>query len=47
VSQSTLVRFYTLHVVGLPLAAAVLLTIHFWRIRKDGGLSGPYNKNDN
>jgi len=47
VSQSTLVRFYTLHVVALPLAAAVLLTIHFWRIRKDGGLSGPYNKSDN
>jgi len=46
VSQSTLVRFYTLHVVGLPLALAVLLTIHFWRIRKDGGLSGPYGKKE-
>lgn len=46
VSQSTLVRFYTLHVVVMPLLLAVLLTIHFWRIRKDGGLSGPYGKQE-
>jgi hypothetical protein len=24
-----------------PLAAAVFLAVHFWRIRKDGGISGP------
>ena len=23
------------------LAAALLLAIHFWRVRKDGGISGP------
>ena len=35
--QNTLLRFYVLHVILLPLAAAVFLAVHFWRIRKDGG----------
>ena len=39
--RPTLIRFYTLHVIGLPLAAAVLMAVHFWRIRKDGGEAGP------
>jgi quinol-cytochrome oxidoreductase complex cytochrome b subunit len=30
-----------LHVILLPLVAAILLAVHFWRIRKDGGISGP------
>jgi quinol-cytochrome oxidoreductase complex cytochrome b subunit len=30
-----------LHVIFLPLIVAVLLAVHFWRIRKDGGISGP------
>ena len=37
----TLNRFYVLHCVGIPLAAATLMAMHFWRIRKDGGISGP------
>lgn len=41
VGQNALIRFYTLHVVGLPLLAAVLMAAHFWRVRKDGGISGP------
>jgi quinol-cytochrome oxidoreductase complex cytochrome b subunit len=41
VSGNTLLRFYVLHVVGLPLLAGFLMAIHFWRIRKDGGISGP------
>jgi quinol-cytochrome oxidoreductase complex cytochrome b subunit len=41
VSQNTLLRFYVLHVILLPLVAAVFLAVHFWRIRKDGGISGP------
>ena len=41
VGQGALIRFYTLHVVGLPLLAAVLMAAHFWRVRKDGGISGP------
>jgi quinol-cytochrome oxidoreductase complex cytochrome b subunit len=41
VGQEALLRFYVLHVVVLPLAMALLVAIHFWRIRKDGGLSRP------
>jgi quinol-cytochrome oxidoreductase complex cytochrome b subunit len=41
IGQATLIRLYTLHVIFLPLAAAFLMAVHFWRIRKDGGISGP------
>jgi quinol-cytochrome oxidoreductase complex cytochrome b subunit len=41
VSQSTLIRFYVGHVIFLPLVAALLMAVHFWRIRKDGGIAGP------
>ena len=41
VGQNTLLRFYVLHVIRMPLVAAVFLAVHFWRIRKDGGISGP------
>ncbi len=41
VGGETLLRFYVLHCVAIPLAAALLMAIHFWRIRKDGGISGP------
>ena len=41
VGEETLVRFYVLHCVAIPLAAAFGMAVHFWRIRKDGGISGP------
>jgi len=41
VSEETLNRFYVLHCVAIPLLAAFLMGVHFWRIRKDGGISGP------
>jgi quinol-cytochrome oxidoreductase complex cytochrome b subunit len=41
VGQGTLIRFYVMHVIAFPLIVAILLVIHFWRIRKDGGVSGP------
>src|SRR6266536_1625997 len=41
VGEGALLRFYVLHCVGLPLGIAVLMAIHFWRIRRDGGISGP------
>ena len=44
VGQMALLRFYVLHIALLPLVAAVLLAVHFWRIRKDGGLSRPPNE---
>jgi cytochrome b6 len=40
VGETTLLRFYVLHCVALPLAAALLIAVHFWRVRKDGGISG-------
>lgn len=41
VGEGALLRFYVLHCVGFPLIAATLMAIHFWRVRKDGGISGP------
>lgn len=41
VGANTLLRFYVLHVIAFPLLAALLMAVHFWRIRKDGGISGP------
>lgn len=41
VSEETLNRFYVWHCVGIPLFAALLMGVHFWRVRKDGGISGP------
>ena len=38
VNANALLRFYVLHCVILPLAAILLIGVHFWRIRKDGGL---------
>lgn len=41
VGQEALLRFYVLHVAVLPLTVTLLVAVHFWRIRKDGGLSRP------
>jgi quinol-cytochrome oxidoreductase complex cytochrome b subunit len=41
VGQGTLIRFYVLHVIAIPLIISILMIVHFWRIRKDGGISGP------
>ena len=41
VGQEALIRFYVLHVVILPGVMIILLAVHFWRIRKDGGLAHP------
>ena len=39
--QNALLRFYVLHCFVLPMVICVMMGIHFWRIRKDGGISGP------
>lgn len=44
VGQDALIRFYVLHVMVLPLLAGTLIGVHFWRIRKDGGLARPPDK---
>lgn len=41
VGEEALNRFYVLHCVAIPLLAALLMAVHFWRVRKDGGISGP------
>lgn len=41
VGPPALLRFYVLHCVALPLLAALFLIVHFWRVRKDGGISRP------
>ena len=41
VSGATLLRFYVLHVLALPFILVIFLAVHFWRVRKDGGISGP------
>src|ERR1017187_6072578 len=38
VNANALLRFYVLHCVILPPAAILFIAVHFWRIRKDGGL---------
>ena len=38
VGENALVRFYVLHCFILPVVAMVLMGIHFWRVRKDGGV---------
>jgi len=45
VGQNTLIRFYVMHVFGLPAIAGLLMVVHFWRIRKDGGLARPDESN--
>jgi len=41
VGEATLLRFYILHCVFIPLIVSVLIAVHFWRVRKDGGISAP------
>jgi quinol-cytochrome oxidoreductase complex cytochrome b subunit len=41
VGADTLLRWYVLHVLALPFFLTIFLAVHFWRIRKDGGISGP------
>jgi quinol-cytochrome oxidoreductase complex cytochrome b subunit len=41
VGESALLRFYVLHVAVLPAIMTLLTMVHFWRVRKDGGLSRP------
>jgi len=41
VGREALLRFYVLHVVVLPAVLSALIGVHFWRIRKDGGLARP------
>lgn len=41
VTAGTLLRWYVLHVLFLPFIIVIFMAVHFWRVRKDGGISGP------
>jgi quinol-cytochrome oxidoreductase complex cytochrome b subunit len=41
VSENALLRFYVLHCVVLPATLILLVSVHIWRVRKDGGVQGP------
>jgi quinol-cytochrome oxidoreductase complex cytochrome b subunit len=44
IGEETLNRFYILHCIAIPLLTAFLTAVHFWRVRRDGGMSGPGKK---
>jgi quinol-cytochrome oxidoreductase complex cytochrome b subunit len=39
VGQEALTRFYALHVMLIPMGILLLMSLHLWRVRKDGGLA--------
>ncbi len=41
IGSETLLRWYVLHVLMLPFVIVIFMAVHFWRVRKDGGESGP------
>lgn len=41
VGAPTLLNFYALHISFIPIGIVMLMSYHFWRVRKDGGLSIP------
>jgi cytochrome b6 len=41
VDANALLRAYIWHCISIPVIAAIFLTVHFWRVRKDRGISGP------
>jgi quinol-cytochrome oxidoreductase complex cytochrome b subunit len=42
VGQNVLIRAFNMHVKVLPLVLGFLMAIHFWRIRNDDILAGPF-----
>ena len=41
VDANALLRAYIWHCVAIPIIASTFMVVHFWRVRKDGGISGP------
>ena len=46
VGQGALRNFYAIHVAVLPALMVILMSYHFWKVRKDGGISQPVNTAD-
>jgi len=43
IGQDALTRFFWLHCIVLPFLMFMILSVHVWRVRKDGGLARPDN----
>ncbi len=41
VGSNALLRAYIWHCIALPAMISIFFGVHFWRVRKDGGISGP------
>jgi quinol-cytochrome oxidoreductase complex cytochrome b subunit len=41
VADAALLRAYIWHCIAIPLVSVILMFVHFWRVRKDGGISKP------
>ena len=41
IGDAALLRFYVFHCVALPVLLGLGMILHFWRVRRDGGISGP------
>ncbi|MBP6471960.1 MAG: cytochrome b N-terminal domain-containing protein [Chloroflexi bacterium] len=41
VGQAALRNFYAIHVAVLPALLVIMMSYHFWKVRKDGGISQP------
>lgn len=46
VGENTLVRFYVMHCVAVPLVVGALLILHFWRVRKDSFSAAPLSPDE-
>ncbi|MCP4140040.1 MAG: DUF4405 domain-containing protein [Chloroflexi bacterium] len=46
VGQAALTRFYGLHVMVVPAILLLVISLHIWRVRKDGGLAANEVKDD-
>jgi quinol-cytochrome oxidoreductase complex cytochrome b subunit len=46
VGANTLLNFYSMHISLIPLMIFGLMSYHFWRVRKDGGLTQPKKLDD-
>ncbi|MCB8943660.1 MAG: cytochrome b N-terminal domain-containing protein [Ardenticatenaceae bacterium] len=47
VGQGALRNFYAIHVAVLPALLILLMSYHFWKVRKDGGISQPKEDEEN
>ncbi|MFN2181824.1 MAG: cytochrome b N-terminal domain-containing protein [Candidatus Promineifilaceae bacterium] len=46
VGQGALRNFYAIHVAVLPALLILIMSYHFWKVRKDGGISQPLPPED-